>query len=287
MNTRKHATILIIDEHSTRSLGISHGKLKAIKPALWILSLSTLLSTSALAYLGYHFWQTHQKSTALAQEVADLQQYTSAEIEAKLQGLSESEKTVLQLQQYLKSRGVDVKPIDSEAPQGEVNDAAGGPEIKLSAPVPYMQHYSEQTNNLLQVARQIPLGRPHHGSLSSHFGPRSNPFSGKGAETHNGLDFRGKTGEPIYATADGVVIWAAAQNGYGNMVKIQHSYGYQTLYAHMSAIDVKNGQKIKAGDVVGKLGSTGRSTGPHLHYEVRRNNGFMNPVDFLTLNSTL
>ena len=283
MNQRKRATVLIIDEQSTRSICISHTMLKAIKPALWTLSISTTVLAAALSYLAWQHWQTQQQAAELAQEVTDLQQFTSAEIEAKLKGLSQSERTVLQLQQYLNARGVDVKPISSEPPAGTPNDAAGGPEIKLAAPVPYMQHYSEQTENLLSALRKIPLGVPHKGSISSRFGVRANPFSGQGAEGHNGLDFRGQIGEPIHATADGTVILASNQNGYGNVVKIQHGYGYQTLYGHLSAIDVKNGQKIKAGDIIGKLGNTGRSTGPHLHYEVRRNEGFHDPENFLTL----
>lgn len=285
MSTPKRATVLIIDETSTQTISISRKTIKAIKPTLIALSISTVVLGSALVYLGINHWQTHQQAQALAQEVSDLQQLTSAEIEAKLHGLSQSERTVLQLQQYLKARGVDIKPVSSEPPQGQPNDAAGGPEIKLSAPVPYMQHYNKQTADILQAARKIPLGIPHTGSLSSRFGPRANPFSGRGSEFHHGLDFRGNIGEPIRATADGKVILAGYQNGYGNVVKIQHGFGYQTLYGHMSAIDVKNGQTIKAGDVVGKLGNTGRSTGPHLHYEVRRNNDLLDPESFLTLSS--
>lgn len=285
MNSRKRATVLIVDEQSTRTLSISHTMLKAIKPALWTLSISTALLAATLACLAYNHWRTQQEAATLAKKVEDLQRFSSSEIEAKLKGLSQSERSVLQLQQYLKARGVDVKPIRSEPAAGQPNNAAGGPEIKLAAPVPYMQHYRVRTDDLLASIRKIPLGAPHSGSLSSRFGVRPNPFSGRDSERHNGLDFRGNIGDPIRATADGLVILAASQSGYGNVVKIRHGYGYQTLYAHMSAIDVKNGQTVKAGDVLGKVGNTGRSTGPHLHYEVRHHDDFLDPENFLTLSS--
>ncbi len=285
MSQRPHATVLIVDAQSTRSLRIRPGLIAAIKPALWALSLSTAFLAAALAYLAWQHAQTRQQAASLAEEVKQLQQLTSAEIEAKLQGLSQSERSVLQLQQYLKARGVDVQPPSSEPPAGTPNPAAGGPEIKLSAPQPYMQHYRTQTDNLLEAARKVPLGLPHRGALSSGFGPRANPFSGQGAEMHNGLDFRGNIGEPVYATADGTVVLATSQNGYGQVVKIRHGYGYQTVYAHLSAIEVRNGQAVRAGDIIGKLGNSGRSTGPHLHYEVRRDEQFLDPVHFLSLHS--
>ncbi|MBW6481792.1 MAG: M23 family metallopeptidase [Vicingaceae bacterium] len=116
--------------------------------------------------------------------------------------------------------------------------------------------------------------------MASGFGYRTDPVY-KTTKFHAGMDFSASTGTPIYATGDGTVIQADAEaTGYGNHVRINHGYGYITLYAHMSEISAKVGQKVKRGDVIGYVGSTGKSVGPHCHYEVRKNDIPINPVNF-------
>ncbi|NJN61201.1 MAG: peptidoglycan DD-metalloendopeptidase family protein [Coleofasciculaceae cyanobacterium RL_1_1] len=134
----------------------------------------------------------------------------------------------------------------------------------------------------------IPNRKPMGDSseMTSTFGKRSNPFGFGGREFHNGLDFVDEYGAPIIATAPGTVVEAGYNGGYGNQIAIQHEYGYQTLYAHLSEIRVEVGDSIKRGDVIGALGNTGRSTGPHLHYEVRLDGQPINPQNFLEPNST-
>jgi murein DD-endopeptidase MepM/ murein hydrolase activator NlpD len=117
-------------------------------------------------------------------------------------------------------------------------------------------------------------------TISSGFGVRRDPFTG-GTAMHNGLDFRGPTGAPIHAAADGKITFVGRRSGYGNVVEISHGNGLTTRYAHMSKFRAKRGQKVEAGDIIGALGSTGRSTGPHLHFEVRINNRAVNPRPFL------
>jgi murein DD-endopeptidase MepM/ murein hydrolase activator NlpD len=116
--------------------------------------------------------------------------------------------------------------------------------------------------------------------ISSGFGYRSDPITGAGA-FHPGLDFRGPIGSPIHAAAKGVVSFVGQRSGYGNVVEISHSNGLLTRYAHMSAQKAHLGQAVQAGDVIGLIGSTGRSTGPHLHFEVRINDRAVNPRPFL------
>ncbi|WP_126173334.1 M23 family metallopeptidase [Altericroceibacterium xinjiangense] len=116
--------------------------------------------------------------------------------------------------------------------------------------------------------------------ISSGFGFRHDPFNGHGA-MHAGLDFRGATGSPIHAAADGKVSFVGVRGGYGNVVEITHGNGMMTRYAHMSAFKSKVGQTVGAGDVIGLIGSTGRSTGPHLHFEVRIHGRAVNPRPFL------
>ena len=116
--------------------------------------------------------------------------------------------------------------------------------------------------------------------IASGYGYRIDPQY-KVRKMHHGMDFTAKTGTPIYATGNGKVIRADRKSsGYGNHVRIDHGYGYVTLYAHMNKMNVKEGQNVKRGDVIGYVGNTGKSFGPHCHYEVRKNGEPINPVNF-------
>ena len=116
--------------------------------------------------------------------------------------------------------------------------------------------------------------------MASGFGYRSDPFT-KIRKFHKGMDFSAKSGTPIYATGDGFVKKAdGTVSGFGNHIEINHGYGYMTLYAHLSKYKVKAGQKVKRGDIIGYVGSTGRSEAPHLHYEVHKNGEVVNPLNF-------
>lgn len=118
--------------------------------------------------------------------------------------------------------------------------------------------------------------------ISALFGFRKDPISGRRA-MHEGIDFSGKKGTPIYAAGRGIVEKAEAGfYGYGNIVLLNHGYGYKTLYAHLSKIGVKVGQKVDRGEVIGALGSSGKSTGPHLHYEVQYRGEPINPINFFS-----
>ena len=127
----------------------------------------------------------------------------------------------------------------------------------------------------------LPIGGPI--DISSEFGLRRNPFGGYGYETHEGTDFVAPYGTAIVATADGIVKRAEYYGGYGNTVTIDHGYGYETLYAHMSKLAVENGAKVKRGDVVGYLGNTGRSSGPHLHYGIYYKGEAVNPRNHMKM----
>ncbi len=120
--------------------------------------------------------------------------------------------------------------------------------------------------------------------MSSGFGYRSDPFTGGGA-MHNGLDFKGPVGTPILAAAEGRVTSAGSQGGYGNAIEITHANGLLTRYAHLSGFNVAHGQKVARGVQIGRMGSTGRSTGSHLHFEVRLNGQAINPRKFLEANT--
>ena len=133
-----------------------------------------------------------------------------------------------------------------------------------------------------QALSTVPVRKPLPGDLemTSPFGVRMDPFLDR-PSMHPGVDLRGEVGEPVHATANGRVTVAGRDGGYGNMVEINHGNGLTTRFGHLSEIDVKVGQQVRAGQVIGKVGSTGRSTGPHLHYECRINGEVVDPQKFL------
>ena len=135
---------------------------------------------------------------------------------------------------------------------------------------------------LTHAISSIPLRKPVDGDIdpASGFGVRMDPFTSSPA-MHTGLDLHGETGDPVRATADGKVTSAGWSGGYGRVIDIDHGNGMSTRYGHLSAIDVRVGQSIRTGQIIGRIGSTGRSTGPHLHYETRVRGGAVDPQKFL------
>jgi murein DD-endopeptidase MepM/ murein hydrolase activator NlpD len=140
---------------------------------------------------------------------------------------------------------------------------------------------AKQKEKLLAAIPAIqPVKNEDLKQMASGFGYRSDPFT-KIRKFHYGMDFTARTGTPIYATGDGVVYKAdASLSGYGNHIEIQHGYGYKTLYAHLSKYKCRPGQRVKRGDIIGYVGSTGRSQAPHSHYEVFKNGERVNPLNF-------
>lgn len=131
-----------------------------------------------------------------------------------------------------------------------------------------------------RLLSSTPSIAPVRGILTDGFGGRSDPFTRQPGQ-HNAIDISSAVGQPIRSPADGIVVKAEWANGYGNVIYISHGYGYSTRYGHLSGFAVKPGARIKRGEVIGYVGSTGRSTGPHLHYEVRVNNQAVNPLEYI------
>ena len=140
---------------------------------------------------------------------------------------------------------------------------------------------AKEKNKLLSAIPAIqPVRNENLKQVASGFGYRSDPFT-KVRKFHQGMDFSARTGTPIFATGDGVI--ARADNtasGYGNHIVIRHGFGYETLYGHLSKYKCRAGQSVKRGDIIGYVGSTGRSEAPHLHYEVRKGGEVVNPINF-------
>jgi len=165
-------------------------------------------------------------------------------------------------------------------------DGQGGPYIPVSTGMLKEQETElyfklKRVTVLHEIVSAMPLARPIGAArMSSGYGTRIDPFNGRLAR-HTGQDFAGGYGSKIFAAADGVVADTGWQTGYGKAIDVTHGYGLSTKYGHLSKILVKDGQHVKKGQVIGLEGSTGRSTGPHLHYEVRYNNVPLNPKNFL------
>ncbi|MGO4821430.1 MULTISPECIES: M23 family metallopeptidase [unclassified Flavobacterium] len=145
----------------------------------------------------------------------------------------------------------------------------------------YILKLAKEKNKLLAAIPAIqPVRNENLKRMASGFGYRTDPFT-KARKMHEGMDFTANTGAPIYATGDGVVAQADNKaSGFGNHVVIRHGYGYETLYAHLSKYNCRAGQRVKRGDIIGYVGSTGRSEGPHLHYEVHKDKKVVNPLNF-------
>jgi murein DD-endopeptidase MepM/ murein hydrolase activator NlpD len=180
--------------------------------------------------------------------------------------------------------------------QGKINKkiGQGGPDSDAD-----MNEIEQATNALEAELRQIkdvferneiklsstPNGWPVRGYITDGFGSRRNPF-GRGYEQHTGLDIATNHGMAIDATADGIVIFAGAFGGYGNVVVIDHGYGITTRYAHMAQVSVTVGQHVTRGKPIGTVGNTGRSTAPHCHYEVRLHDRPVNPINYISVGRT-
>jgi len=176
--------------------------------------------------------------------------------------------------------GVSVKSEKSDKKGG----ASGGPFIAVQPDTP--QKLLQQSGRYLELLKKTPLGQPVNGRIGSGFGHRSDPFSGKEA-FHSGIDFEGSIGSRVVATADGVVAEVTFdKGGYGNFVRIRHGNGYETLYAHLHKPEIRSGETVKRGQLIGQLGNTGRSTGPHVHYEILLNGQPINPAKYIAASTT-
>ncbi len=218
------------------------------------LRISASQQRQTIQHLVIDLDEIHQQLNSLAETEARVRQLADLdnvpqEIPIAIGGLSEA------------------KSIDSVSEiQRQIN--------RLQVDIELRRQSQEDVRNLLNdqvsLSRATPKGWPTKGWLTSYFGMRKSPFTGRRV-MHEGLDIAANTGTPVTATADGIVARISYSSGYGKMVVIDHGYGYRTIFGHNSKILVKVGQKIKRGDIIAKVGNTGRSTGSHLHYELRLN----------------
>lgn len=280
------STVVILNKNqqAAKTLQINTKHIKRLKHYIISIVLFILSLGGIIAFLQNRNKEQEIEKQILVQQIVKLkgqipptvlnaegkpsaQTYIQA-IEAKLKKINN----------YLKKRGL--KGFATKSVGGD-NNAEG---VKLTEKEIYMA-YDEYLSHLVNTVAFTPMGYPRTTSLTSFFGYRSDPFSSAHAEFHPGIDFQGRRGDGVKSTADGKVIFAGWSGGYGNCVRIKHKNDFETLYGHLSKITVKVGQQIVVGQNIGLVGSTGHSTGNHLHYEVRKNGKPINPVKFLSLNN--
>jgi len=286
LKTSDISTVVIINKNQqqTKSLQIKTKHLNRLKHYAWSIA-------AVVAVLGGLVFYLHQKSAAQEAENKQLQ----AQI-AKLKGtmpvaVKAQANTQGNAQSYIQSIEVKLKTINEylrrRGLKGFAIKGTGGSGNNEAAKLPDTEAYSLYDDYLKHLTSTIaftPMGYPRISSFTSFFGYRSDPFDSEHAEFHPGIDFQGHRGDEVKCTASGKVVFAGWAGGYGNCIRIKHINNLETLYGHLSKIEVKVGQEVTVGDNIGKVGSTGHSTGTHLHYEVRKNGKPVNPVNFLTLN---
>jgi murein DD-endopeptidase MepM/ murein hydrolase activator NlpD len=233
------------------------------------------------------------------QQIADLKQQLQLRVDAMAMRLGEMNAHVIRLD-ALGKRLTEMADIDSREFNFDRDPPTGGPETEgVSAQIPDLSTMLSQLEQQVDLrdsqlsalenvilVRELkeeihPEGRPvNTGFISSYFGERADPFDGREA-FHKGVDFAGNVGSDIVAVAAGVVTWAGERSGYGKLVEINHGDGYVTRYAHNERTLVSVGQTVKRGEPIALMGSTGRSTGPHVHFEVLRNGRQVDPLTFI------
>lgn len=297
----------------SRLVGRSRGVCIGRRGLLSVLFLVLVVLPAAALFTGYRLgYQKAENSTWVSAAVQDELDSQRRAIDAA-RDTAEENLTVLALRMgQMQAQVLRLNALGQQLTQmadlddGEFNfnapPALGGPEgaeLQQALQVPdfialldnlsvQLDNRSSQLSVLDSMLRNRsmqdevqPKGRPiKSGWISSPFGIRTDPFNGRLAH-HNGIDFAGKEGAEVIAVASGVVTWSGTRFGYGNLVEINHGKGYVTRYGHNKSLEVKVGDTVKKGQLIARMGSTGRSTGPHVHFEVLRNGRSVDPTRYV------
>lgn len=274
----KYNTIIFVPHAKAkfRKLTVSSRLLAAVAAG------SAVVLLAALAF-GWAFFFTSHRDRQYLQVVADNARLKSSStaLQARLEGLSrqltafETRTRRLAIVAGLAESGRTGAggPLLSDLPWSSLDERSATVGSRLSA-------LEGQFARRETLVSSTPTVAPVRGLLNSGFGVRRDPFTGEGA-FHAGLDISTLRNEPVLATASGVVVKSGWRGDYGKAVEIDHGTGYRTVYGHLATILVRDGQKVQRGERVGLVGSTGRSTGPHLHYEVRQGDRILNPLEYI------
>jgi murein DD-endopeptidase MepM/ murein hydrolase activator NlpD len=267
----------------------------SVRLTRWVLSACGGLALLLLGILGHYTW--------IAVEVAELRRLKGENLALATKARAYEENAghlqarVLQLQSIVTKLGV-MAGVDQSLPDPSIGGVGGVPRLEATAPsvdvaaslksldreVGQLTQKSSKLETFFQNQKQLlastPSIWPVRGYLSEKFGNRIDPFTGQ-PDFHPGLDISTPRGTKVSSPADGVVVFCGQKNGYGNAMVIDHGYGVVTRYGHLDGFNVRPGQRISRGDVIGFVGSTGRSTAPHLHYEVWVDDQARNPIQYI------
>lgn len=287
--TAKKYTILVIPEgsHRVRRFALKINVLRGIGVSFAVLFLVVcgFLTDYALTSFDQHEFNRLQAETlAQKNQIRDLSASLDS-VQQELLVLAQNDAKVRVLANLTKPKIDGLTGVGGPLASGS---EAEYPEIqqkidRIREAIDLRRKSQEEVQGILNDQRSLlaakPSGLPTRGWTTSSFGMRLSPFTGK-RSMHDGLDIAARTGTPVQATADGIVSRVVTDPGYGKLVVIEHGYGYRTYYGHNSKIFVKVGQRVKRGETISAVGNTGRSTGSHVHYEVRLNGVPLNPKKF-------
>lgn len=308
LKNKKYITFLYIPENESKTKTL---RLAAWIPKFFTASLILIITYSVLYTVTYNNLKTiHEASLYKIESLMAVNQFQENEIE-KLE--SDAKKIQIQLceniamlQELKEAVGINEENKAIVTTVGATNKLSGTPipSIIKTCETNYTDHIFEIKTSYVSLSKEAasqksdinnsigpikdklsylkakPSIKPIVGKITAVYGYRKNPFTNRGSEFHKGVDIAAKTGTPVAVTADGVVTYAGWKSGYGNMVIVSHGYGFITVYAHNSSITTKVGDKVKRGQIISKVGNTGRSTAPHLHYEIKLNGKNVDPTRY-------
>ena len=279
---------------------VRHIGARTLLSAAVLMSLVALVSSRSTENKDEFLARVHVVKTGLELEqkrVSAMQQQAIDELTVVKRQLAEMEARLREVD-VLSQHVAEQSGIEYSTPSSPMDLSASSQDNDEMQQHPLFASISELNQQLANKVKQLEAlesvmlghyiqdisdvaGRPvQKGWLSSYYGMRDDPFSGKPA-MHKGLDFAGKDGDPVIATAAGIVTWSGERYGYGNMVEIDHGNGLVSRYAHNAKLDVLVGDVVTKGQVIASMGNTGRSTGVHVHYEVLRNGQQIDPLPFV------
>ena len=309
MKQTRYSLMLVPDHGRVRSLRISRG-------GIWMCALFLLAALASGAWGGWQLFHAGEDKLRIAALQNRIQMAESrfreqrdalqARIDSDRKQLASYARNISDIQvrltrlDALGSKLVDVASLDGSEFNFGLQPAYGGPRIaaenisldglnlsleRLDGRLGDLDVQLAAVDYLMERKHAEQQARPHawpseNGWLSSRYGWRADPFTGERAR-HNGVDIANRFGAPVLAASRGIVTFAGKMKDFGHMVEIDHGYGYVTRYGHLSALAVHVGDEVADGQLIGRVGSSGRSTGPHLHYEVHRYGHHLDPAKFL------
>jgi len=276
--TKEKTTILFVNKgpQNLKPLQISSNLILNWKKYVVALSLFFLCLVGAIVFLAISNIEQHKSKEILSRKINSINtKLAEADSSALRKKITNIDRQLSAINEFLKARGIQT--VYKESAYEKANSNA-------MSTTEMSNYYEEYLDRISYDISYTPIGLPFQGNITSTFGQRENPFGGNDIETHRGLDIKGPLGAQVKAMAKGEVEFAGVKSGFGNCIILKHGNGFETLYGHLSKILIKVGQQIDIGQPIGLIGSTGRSTGPHLHYEVHRYGQKINPESFLNLN---